>query len=213
MNTANYILLDAARMELNIEEAKKLNPEFLCLYRGKSEQDLECVAPYIFTFKQNTAFANWYYENGWGDAWGILLNSAYSLEDLYKHFRKFLMVQTEDKEELYFRFYDPRVLRIFLPTCDKEQLKEFFGHIVNSFVMEDNEENFSIQFWLENYQLQSRQTNKDEIVKLTPKEISASNDTKDHSIQENIPNTLIEQAPPIVQPAKNNKNSFNIFLD
>jgi len=196
-------------MELNIEEAKKLNPEFLCLYKGKSEQDLECVAPYIFTFKQNSPFANWYYENGWADAWGILLHSAYSLEDLHKHFRKFLMVQTEDKEEMYFRFYDPRVLRIFLPTCDKDQLKEFFGHIINYFVVE-GDENIAIKFWLENYQLKSNHINKDEIVKMTPKEIST---TSDNSIQENVPNTPEEQNTPTNQPAKNNKNSFNIFLD
>ena len=210
MLVTNYILLDAARMEVRIDEAKKLNPEFLCLYKGKSEQDLECVAPYIFTFKQNSSFANWYYENGWGDAWGILLHSAYSLEDLHKHFRKFLMVQTEDKEELYFRFYDPRVLRIFLPTCDIDQLKEFYGNIINYFVMEDEDESTAIKFWLENYQLKSNQINKDEIIKIAPKDVSK---TKDNSIQENVPENHIKQTPSIIQPAKNNKNSFNIFLD
>ena len=68
---------------------------------------------------------------------------------MYKHFRKFLIVQAEDGMELYFRFYDPRVLRIFLPTCTRNQLIEFFGP-VQKHIMEDEDPSYALIFSLEN---------------------------------------------------------------
>src|SRR5689334_9084653 len=120
LNHINYMLLDAARMGEIIEKAKEINPDFDSLYRGRSEEALALVAPYLFIFRQNTDFGKWYIENGWGNAWGILIRSHMNMQELHKHFRKFLIVGTEDNQELYFRFYDPRVLRIFLPTCNQQ---------------------------------------------------------------------------------------------
>ena len=61
------------------------------------------------------------------------------MEDMCYHYRKFLKLKTEDLQLLYFRFYDPRVLRIFLPTCDRKQIVEFFGP-VQAFICEQDEE-------------------------------------------------------------------------
>ena len=54
-----------------------------------------------------------------------------------KH-RRFLLVKAEDGEELYFRSYDPRVLRVFVPTCTPEEARTFFGPI-RAFLVEANE--------------------------------------------------------------------------
>lgn len=124
-----HLLLDAARMEGRMEEARDLNPHHLSLYKGRSEEDLAAVAPYLFAIPQEDGFLDWFMEEGWSDAWGVLVSSRASFEACYRHFRKFLLVQTEEGEELYFRFYDPRVLKIFLPTCDKAQTLEFFGPV------------------------------------------------------------------------------------
>jgi hypothetical protein len=126
----SYILLDAARMEVRMEEAKELNPYHLSLYKGRSEEDLAAVAPYFFAVPQDEDdFLDWFMEQGWSDAWGVIVSSQASFEECYKHFRKFLIVKTELGEELYFRFYDPRVMKIFLPTCDEQQIIEFFGPV------------------------------------------------------------------------------------
>lgn len=170
----NYILLDAARMGNTIENAKQLNQQFDSLYRGRSEESLAVVAPYIFSFAAQNDFGKWFFEKGWGDAWGILIQSSYPMHELHKHFRKFLIVGTEDKQELYFRFYDPRVLRIFLPTCNTEQLKEFFGPI-DYFIMESDNPAFAIKVWLENYELKSMQISKDVFMQ------SSSNSVPAHS--------------------------------
>lgn len=155
MIIGNFILLDAARMNEAMEEAKKLNPSHESLYKAKEDELLQSVAPYLFRFQNQGEFNDYFLENGWGDGWGVLLSSKASFEELHKHFRRFLMVKTEDGVELYFRFYDPRVLRVFLPTCDIKQLEEFFGP-VQFFLVEDEDLRFGIKFWLQNGELQSK---------------------------------------------------------
>jgi hypothetical protein len=59
-------------------------------------------------------------------------------EEIRHHFRKFLMVQIENGQEVYFRFYDPRVLREFLPTPIDQELQVFFGP-VEQFLIEAGE--------------------------------------------------------------------------
>jgi hypothetical protein len=129
MSYINYALLDAARLEERLDEAKNLNSEFLSLYKGKNREVLAEVAPYLFTVPVNGNFIHWFLEKGWGDACGILLSSHASLEECHRHFRKFLIVKKESGQQLYFRFYDPRVLKTFLPTCTPAQLIEFFGPV------------------------------------------------------------------------------------
>lgn len=136
MIRANYVLLDSAKMDSEMAIARELNPEHTCLYEGDSERFLGVVAPWLFDFQEGTEFTEWVSVNAKGNDWGIFLRSEAEPIRIYRHLRKFLIVQTEDGKELYFRFYDPRVLRVFLPTCDREQLKEFFGPI-DAFIAED----------------------------------------------------------------------------
>jgi hypothetical protein len=46
-----------------------------------------------------------------------------------------------------FRFYDPRVLRRFLPLCTSDELRRFFGPI-ESFLIETAEADALIRFTL-----------------------------------------------------------------
>jgi hypothetical protein len=61
-----------------------------------------------------------------------------AMEALRNHFRRFLMVRLPAERLVYFRFYDPRVLRVYLPTCTPEELELIFGP-VDYFVMESGE--------------------------------------------------------------------------
>lgn len=123
-------------MESEMATARELNPDHTCLYEGDSEKFLSVVAPWLFDFDPNSDFANWIANNAQSNDWGIFLRSSAEPIKVYRHLRKFLIISTEDGRELYFRFYDPRVLRVFLPTCDRDQLKEFFGPI-EAFIAED----------------------------------------------------------------------------
>jgi Domain of unknown function (DUF4123) len=57
------------------------------------------------------------------------------METLRKHFRRFLRVTDESGRKLLFRYYDPRVLPIYLPTCTNEELTTGFGTVAR-FVVE-----------------------------------------------------------------------------
>lgn len=153
--TIQYILVDGARAGYDIHTLKELNPNFMSLYKGESEQEFEGIAPYLFTWPENNRFSSWICKNSWGSASCILLNSNQTFRDSWQHFRKFLLVKTEDNQELYFRFYDPRVLKIFLPTCDKEQIIEFFGPIQH-FIVEGDSKEEAIEFSHQNGELKQR---------------------------------------------------------
>lgn len=56
------------------------------------------------------------------------------LKDLRKHFRKFLEVKRESGAKLVFRYYDPRVLRVYLPTCTPEERALVFGPVAEFLV-------------------------------------------------------------------------------
>lgn len=57
---------------------------------------------------------------------------------LRRHFRRFLRVTDEQGQPLMFRYYDPRVLRVYLPTCTAEELALVFGP-VSAYLIEDGE--------------------------------------------------------------------------
>lgn len=153
-SSINYYLFNFSQISEKNKTAKKLNPQYDSLYRGRSEKDLNEVAPHLFTYQEGTVFASWLIGNGWANAWGVFLYANATFSEVYKHFRRFLVVKNEEGQELYFRFYDPRVLRVFLPTCDAAQLKEFFGP-VSYFFMEDEDPSFGLQFSLIQGQLQT----------------------------------------------------------
>jgi len=146
VSPVNFLLLDAARMHGDIYQAREMNPENTCLYEGDSEKFLGSVAPWLFGFDRESEFATWVLRHARGNSWGIFMRSAAEPVRLYKHLRKFLIVQGEDGKEMYFRYYDPRVLRVFLPTCEAPQLKEFFGP-VEAFLAE-NEQGLLVEYAL-----------------------------------------------------------------
>jgi hypothetical protein len=128
-------ILDCARdpkMYLALIESKL---EFRCLYSGKLPRALEMVAPHLVElFPTNRLIHRWL-DEGWGQAWGVMLKID-DPSNLRLHLRKFLKVQDESGRALLFRFYDPRVLRAYVPSCRPDELQRFFGPI-SAFLAED----------------------------------------------------------------------------
>jgi len=150
----NFAVIDAARLKQKLGVAQRLHKQNVSLYRGRPEEALSGVAPYLFSIERNSNLDNLLAHNGIGNSWGIYITSRIDFDNLRKHLRRFLMVQMEDTgEQLYFRFYDPRVLRIFLPTCNLQQLKELFGQAITHFICEDEDSEFVLRFSLRNGEL------------------------------------------------------------
>lgn len=83
------------------------------------------------------AFLEGLLRSGWGKGWGIFCTSGSPLEEVVEHFRSFLLVRTREQRPLYFRFYDARVLRAFLPVCELQERNAIFGPIASYLVESD----------------------------------------------------------------------------
>lgn len=148
-----YAVLDAARDVRALNELKEEKAyrdeslEFRSLYDGESAQYLEMFSPFLVRLKPGSFLLKTLAASGWGNSWGIFVACKLSLPELRKHFRHFLTVDTPDGKSNYFRWYDPRVLRVFLPTCKGSELKEFFGP-VQAFIAEDKDPDVLLRFSL-----------------------------------------------------------------
>jgi hypothetical protein len=149
-----FAVLDGASVPDLPTKIYEMQPHAVCLYRGELEPDMAEVAPYLVELFPDTTFTDWLLSEGLGGKhWGIFARSPFSLTELRKHFRKFLTVYDETGNPLLFRYYDPRVLVKFLPTCDQESLDKLFGR-VTEYAAEDGTENF-MRFELQNGKLNS----------------------------------------------------------
>jgi hypothetical protein len=142
-----FAVLDGASAPGLVKNLYEHEPEYCCLYRGELSPDIATVAPYLVRLDSDSKFAELVFCEGWGVHWGIFFNSAANLRALRDHFREFHTVELPDQRTVLFRYYDPRVLRTFLPACNAAELSAFFGP-VRTFVVEDDSPESGIRFAL-----------------------------------------------------------------
>jgi Domain of unknown function (DUF4123) len=90
---------------------------------------LESVAPYLFPLDYDDKKTRKFLSNAWGRNWGVFIRCDTSQDRLRRHLRSFVSVRDPRGRRLLFRFYDPRVLRTYLPTCSSQELGYVFGPI------------------------------------------------------------------------------------
>lgn len=125
-----FAILDAARdpiVHLRIHECPEQKQS---LYEGPQAARLSFVAPHLIALPKRSPFLEQLVREGWGQSWGVYLTCDRPFEEVRKHLRHFLTVELEgEHKKVLFRFYDPRVLRVYLPTCTPKELLEFLGPI------------------------------------------------------------------------------------
>jgi len=127
--TSLFAVLDGAR-DPAIGRALASSPvEYQSLFSGPLSRSLRSASPFVVKLNPQEAFTQMLIAEGWGRAWGIYVASTSSLLGLRRHLRTLLRVRMDNGKKCYFRYYDPRVLRAFLPTCTSEQLRQIFGPI------------------------------------------------------------------------------------
>jgi hypothetical protein len=125
-----WAVLDCARDPQIYSALLGAHNESSCLYAGNLSSELERCAPHLVQLDyEDTRLTQRLLEDAWGKSWGIFLRCDASLEKLRRHLRRFLVVLDPRGRRLVFRYYDPRVLRVYLPTCVAEELDEVFGPI------------------------------------------------------------------------------------
>ena len=100
-----------------------------CLYRGQLPAVLEDAAPWLLRLLPGQGYVEELLARGWNRSWGIALASTVGSRELRRHLRRFLTVRSEAGTKLVFRYYDPRVLRVYLPTCTPEEVETFLWPI------------------------------------------------------------------------------------
>jgi hypothetical protein len=124
-----FMIVDGASVPDLIDRLYDDEAAFSCLLSGELDPDMQEVAPYLVELRDGDPFSDWVLANGFGEHWGIGLRSSLSLVQLLRRFRQLLFVRDPQGEPLYFRFYDPRVLRAFLPTCQGEEIWPWLDNI------------------------------------------------------------------------------------
>jgi len=133
-----FALLDAARNDRVLDLLQNSGEKYQSLYEGQQGRELDRWAPYLVELPNDSRLLLWLLHEGWGNSWGVFLACNDPFAAVRKHFRHFLMVDGEGGQRLYFRFYDPRVLRVFLAKCTDEEAGQFFGP-VGCFFLEGTE--------------------------------------------------------------------------
>jgi pSer/pThr/pTyr-binding forkhead associated (FHA) protein len=139
-----YAILDGAREPSVLKVLVESGAERQSLFEGAQGAQLAHFAPYLVWLTSDSPLIETLVQQGWGKSWGIFLTCDLPLQELRSHFRHFLTVKTPDGQA-YFRFYDPRVLRLFLPTCLPEEINALFGP-VKYYLMEDEKLDVLLRF-------------------------------------------------------------------
>ncbi|MEP7125544.1 MAG: DUF4123 domain-containing protein [Byssovorax sp.] len=121
-------VFDAARSDRIRELMGGSEERCRSLYDGPQADALAEAAPYLIELPRVSRLLELLVREGWTQRWGIYLTSDLPFEKVRRHLRRFLLVEDEETaERVYFRFYDPATLRLFLPTCTPRQTASFFG--------------------------------------------------------------------------------------
>jgi hypothetical protein len=145
-----YALLDAARDRRVYRIVRGSGWPSICLFPPEHEVRLAREAPHLLclpdvaTSPQGEADALAPLREGYGQSWGIFLVSRAGHARLAASLQRLLIVRDDDDGPLYFRFYDPRVLRDFLPLATPYQASVLFD-AVDLILLEDEDPDTAIQ--------------------------------------------------------------------
>jgi hypothetical protein len=107
-----------------------------CLFSGTLAPEIQVVAPYLVRLDYDDQKTRRFIDAAWGNAWGVFLKCDTRLEALRRHLHSCLLARDERGKRFLFRYYDPRILKVYLPTCTAGELRAIFGPI-ETFSMED----------------------------------------------------------------------------
>ena len=123
-----YALLDDYDNPTVPQKVQDLGQESaVSLFVGEAEKKYWDLAPYLIAVQEETL--EWMVRTIWNAPCGVFILSKSGLESLRTHFRRFLIVQLPDGERWYFRYYDPRILKIYLSNCRADELEVFVGPV------------------------------------------------------------------------------------
>ncbi|HPU54356.1 MAG TPA: DUF4123 domain-containing protein [Burkholderiaceae bacterium] len=151
---AIWALLDGARDPGIFPAVRDSGLDHSCLFAGELSPQWQAVAPYLVQLSPRKPATALLLEQAWGNSWGVLMRVPNPLR-LRLHLKTFLRAQLPDGKRVMFRYYDPRVLRGYLPLCNSNELRTLLGPIEH-FLMESDGGDELIEFGQHEGQLTQR---------------------------------------------------------
>lgn len=123
-----YMLIDAAhdcRILPALENSKHAR---CCLFNEEQvSRAVKNVSPFLIKIKSIDDFMMWCLQEGLHRHWMIFFTSPeVHVSELKLHFKRFSLAYSPDGRRYFFRYYDPRVLPVFLASSDLRERTDFF---------------------------------------------------------------------------------------
>jgi hypothetical protein len=99
------------------------------LLKGDHPPEVEAVAPRLVMLQPDSAVTSWFFGQGWGLGLGVLALAAADLRTMRRHFQALMQVSLPDGRIVSFRWYDPAILRVYLPSCTATEAGFVFGPV------------------------------------------------------------------------------------
>jgi hypothetical protein len=129
-----FCIIDAAMDDEFYPLLKSSGWEYRCLYKKgvhfKGERMTEALAAtavYLLPIDPDKMPVAQFIGRRLGKHQFIFLQADASIGDLTEHFSGLLKAMDENGNLFNFRYHDPRILRVYLPTCTEEEKHIFYG--------------------------------------------------------------------------------------
>ena len=124
-----YLLLDAS-ISPDIPICVEAFPETArCLFDGAAFEELADVGPWLVELRRYGDAWDWFVADGYGQNWGIILQSRLPLMKLKTQLKKFIKIADEEGNTYFFKYYRPQHLNAYLPGFDQDQRTSFLRGI------------------------------------------------------------------------------------
>jgi hypothetical protein len=129
-----YAVIDAAQ-DTQLHPLATGCRDVQCLVAGDVAPVLARTLPYLVALHPDEPLLERWRTAGAGRGWGIMLESALSRDQLRLRLKTFLNARLPDGAVVWFRFYDPLVLRALFRVSTPAELAPWFRDI-RQFVVE-----------------------------------------------------------------------------
>jgi hypothetical protein len=124
-----YAIIDGAR-DPRLHGLVSSCASHMSLFKGKLDPGLYAVSPWLVRIDEREALLSTWQQHGRGESWGIMLLSPLKIEQLQRHFRRFLQAKLPDGTIALFRFYDPRVFNTYIRAAAPEERAPWFEGVM-----------------------------------------------------------------------------------
>ena len=129
-DTQHYLLLDGAQIEDLMQTLYQLEPapEFHRLYEGTRYAELADAGPILIVTDQDSLLCQ-HFKKHWHTTSGVTLISRAPAEELVQHLSSLVHASVGGGVSLLFRYYDPRILYLWLTDMSDGQRNSALGPV------------------------------------------------------------------------------------